>query len=217
MKITIAMTLFLALLATAQDSKETKKAPEPQSPEMTDQDRARVRLLLQTSEKEFLDAVEKLTDEQWSFKPAPVNGRERWSIAECAQHIVLAEGAIFSQVQAAMAAPAVPDWEAKTDKKTLLLMKTLPDRSHQATAPEAIQPKMNWTRAETMSRFKEARAKTIKFAETTDLPLKEHTKDNPFPVFGTLNAYQWLLYVPLHNMRHNQQIAEVKTYPGYPK
>src|ERR1019366_1577814 len=133
MKSTIAMALFLALLATAQDSKETKKAPEPQSPEMTDQDRARVRLLLQTSEKEFLDAVEKLTDEQWNFKPAPVNGRERWSIAECAQHIVLAEGAIFSQVQAAMAAPAVPDWEAKTDKKTLLLMKTLPDRSHQAT------------------------------------------------------------------------------------
>jgi hypothetical protein len=217
MKITIAMTLFLALLATAQDSKETKKAPEPQSPQMTDQDRARVRLFLQTSQKEFLDAVENLTDAQWNFKPAPVNGRERWSIAECAEHIVLAEAAIFSNVQAAMAAPAVPDWEAKTDKKTLLLMKTLPDRSHQATAPEAIQPKMNWTRKEIMDRYKQGREKVVKFNDTTDLPLKEHTKDNPFPVFGTLNAYQWLLYIPLHNMRHNQQIVEVKTYPGYPK
>jgi hypothetical protein len=217
MKITIAMALFLAVLATAQDSKDSKKAPEPQSPQMTDQDRARVRLLLQTSEKEFLDSVEGLTDAQWSFKPAPVNGRERWSIAECAEHIMLAESAIFSQVTAAMASPAVPDWEAKTDKKTLMLMKILPDRSHQATAPEAITPKSNLTRAEIMSRYKEARAKTIKFAETTDAPLKEHTKDNPFPAIGTLNAYQWLLYVPLHNMRHNQQIAEVKTYPGYPK
>jgi hypothetical protein len=23
-----------------------------------------------------------------------------------------------------------------------------------------------------------------------------------------LNAYHWLLYIPLHNARHNQQIAE---------
>jgi len=49
------------------------------------------------------------------------------------------------------------------------------------------------------------------------VPLKEHTVDHPFPVFGTLNAYQWLIYVPLHNMRHDQQIAEVKASPGFPK
>jgi hypothetical protein len=26
-----------------------------------------------------------------------------------------------------------------------------------------------------------------------------------------LNAYQWLLYIPLHNARRNQQIAEALT------
>jgi hypothetical protein len=31
-----------------------------------------------------------------------------------------------------------------------------------------------------------------------------------------LHAYHWLLYVPLHTIRHNQQIAEVKAAPGYP-
>jgi hypothetical protein len=46
--------------------------------------------------------------------------------------------------------------------------------------------------------------------------LKEHNSDHPFPVFKTLNAYQWLLYIPLHNLRHDQQIAEVKATPGYP-
>jgi hypothetical protein len=221
MKITIAMALLCALLATAQDSKDSKDAKKPaaapQTPEMTDVDRARVRLLLMNSEKEFLESVEKLTDEQWNFKPAPVNGRERWSIAECAEHIMLSEGLLFSQMEAALAKPAIPDWEAKTDKKTLFLMKVLPDRSHQATAPEAIQPKSNLTRAQIMAKYKEARAKTLKFAETTDALMKEHVQEHPFPVFGTLNAYQWLLYIPLHNMRHNQQIAEVKTYPGYPK
>jgi hypothetical protein len=32
-----------------------------------------------------------------------------------------------------------------------------------------------------------------------------------------LNAYQWLIYLPLHTERHDKQIAEVKASPGYPK
>jgi hypothetical protein len=58
---------------------------------------------------------------------------------------------------------------------------------------------------------------TIKFVQDTQLPLKEHNSEHPFPVFKTLNAYQWLLYIPLHNLRHDQQIAEVKATPGYPR
>ena len=73
------------------------------------------------------------------------------------------------------------------------------------------------SRADIMTLLKDGRAKSLKFIETTDLPLKAHTLDHPFPVFGTLNAYQWLIYIPLHNMRHDQQIAEVKASPGFPK
>ena len=32
-----------------------------------------------------------------------------------------------------------------------------------------------------------------------------------------LNGYQWLIYAPLHTMRHDKQIAEVKATPEYPK
>ena len=45
--------------------------------------------------------------------------------------------------------------------------------------------------------------------------MKQHTLDNAF--FGTLNGYQWLIYAPLHTMRHDKQIAEVKGTAGYPK
>ena len=82
---------------------------------------------------------------------------------------------------------------------------------------DLIVPTGKLTKAEAISRFKEARAKTLKFIEQTDLPLKAHTQEHPFPVFNTLNAYQWLIYIPLHNLRHNQQIAEVKASPGFPK
>ena len=57
----------------------------------------------------------------------------------------------------------------------------------------------------------------VNFAVDTRLALKEHTLVHPFPVFGTLNAYQWLIYVPLHTMRHCDQIAEVKATAGYPR
>ena len=90
----------------------------------------------------------------------------------------------------ALAAPPNPDWEAKTRGKTEFIEKVMVDRSHKAQAPEQIVPHGKLTHEEVIQRYKAGRAKTLKFAEETVLPLKEHTADHPFPVFGTLNAYQ---------------------------
>jgi len=169
--------------------------------------------LLQDSQKEFLSLVDGLSEAQWNYKP----GADRWSVGETAEHIVLAEGGLFSGVERALAAPPNPDWEAKTRGKTEFLEKVMVDRSHKAQSPEPILPRGKLTQEEVIQRYKIARAKTLKFAEETEVPLKEHTAEHPFPVFGTLSAYQWLIYIPLHNMRHDQQIAEVKASPGFPK
>ena len=73
------------------------------------------------------------------------------------------------------------------------------------------------TRDQVRERFLKQRLAVDKFAqESTAAALKEHTDEHPMPVFGTLNAYQWLIYVPLHTMRHDKQIAEVKATAGYP-
>jgi hypothetical protein len=183
-----------------------------QNGKMTADERAKAIKYLKDSQKEFLAAVEKLSDEQWNYKPAP----ERWSVGQTAEHIALSEGQIFAAVTAALQAPANPEWEAKTKGKTEFIEKVLVDRSRKASAPESLVPSGK-TRAEIMNLFQESRAKTLKFAEETQAPLKEHTQDHPFPVFGTLNAYQWLIYVPLHHMRHNLQIAEAKASEGFPK
>lgn len=180
---------------------------------ITAEERAKVIKLLKESQAETLEALEKLSDEQLKFKSAP----ERWSVLEVAEHILLAEGRIFGAAQAALAAKPNPDWETKTKGKTELLEDVLGGRKGKAQAPESIVPSGKLTREEIIKKYKEARAKTLKFAEETDLPLKAHTFDNPFPVFGTLNAYQWLIYVPLHNIRHNKQIAEVKADANFPK
>lgn len=181
-------------------------------PHMTQEERDKVIRLLKQSQEEFLGYIDGLSEAQWTFKAAP----DRWSIGETAEHIVLAEGLLFASVQKALASPPNPDWQAQTEKKTAFLERVMLDRSHKAQAPEAIKP-LGMTRAQVIERYKAARAKTMQFAETTDLPLKELTAVHPFPVFNTLNAYQWLIYIPLHNLRHDMQIAEVKASPGYPK
>ena len=180
---------------------------------MTAEERTKVLNWLEESRKEFLAAIDGLSQEQWKWKPAP----ERWSVGETAEHIVLAEAGLFSNVQKAVAAPANPAWEEKTKGKTEFIERVMAPRLGKAQAPEPLVPKGAMTAAEVKARFEKQRAEIVKFAQETDIALKEHTTEHPFPVFGTLNAYQWLIYGPLHTMRHDKQIAEVKATAGYHK
>jgi hypothetical protein len=180
---------------------------------MTPEERAKVLGWLDESRKEYLAAIDGLSAEQWKWKAAP----ERWSVAETAEHIVLAEASLFERLQKAIAAPPNPDWEAKTKGKTELIERVMAPRLGKAQAPEEIVPKGNMKPAELKAQFEKQRLEIVKFATTTDLPLKEFTSEHPFQVFSTLNAYQWLIYIPLHTMRHEKQVAEVKASAGYPK
>ncbi|HWQ33200.1 MAG TPA: DinB family protein [Blastocatellia bacterium] len=177
---------------------------------LTADERAKAVKLLQDALDETLRAVENLTDAQWNYKPAP----DKWSVGQVSEHILKAEGLLFGVVEKTLTSPVNPDW-AQTEGKTEMLEKAVLNREQKFQAPEPLQPSGNLTRAEFISQFKEARARTIKYAEETSQPLKEHTADHP--ALKTLNGYQWLLLIPLHNMRHNLQINEVKMSAGFPK
>src|SRR5215468_9312447 len=86
-------------------------------PHMTDAERTKVLNWLAESRKEFLAAIDGVSDAQWKWKPAP----ERWSVAEVAEHVVLAEASQFEHVKKALAAPADADWEKRTRGKTEMI------------------------------------------------------------------------------------------------
>ena len=181
---------------------------------ITPEERAKLIRYLRDSEKTFLSCVAEVTDEQWIWKPTP----DRWSVGETAHHILLAEGLLFNMALRALDNEPNPDWEAKTRGKADLLERVMVDRSRKVRAPEAVNPAgKTMTRDQVTSQFVETRARTLRFVETTQLPLKMHTAGVPFPIFDPLNAFQFLLYIPLHGLRHHQQIAEVKATTGYPK
>jgi hypothetical protein len=211
MKSGLLLLVCVLFLSTAVAALPLRASSDPK---ITPQERAAAIKLLQDSEKEFMALVENLSDEQWNFKPAPF----KWSVGLTAEHIALSEGLLFSVMEQALAAKPNPDWETKTAGKEVNLEKLLAGRTGRAQAPGSIQPiNKKMSRAEIMALFKENRARSLKFIETTDASFKDHTLDHPIPVFGTLNAYQWFLYIPQHHFRHNKQIVEVKANPNFPK
>lgn len=172
-------------------------------PTLQAEDRAEILRLLQDSAVEFLTLVSELDGERWSRAPAP----DFWSVKDIAEHLVLGERAMLGKIAEAMANPPNPDWESQDRPKTEFLSRILPKPIRKASAPEPLMPHHNWSREETISRFKAGRARTLQLARDLEGAAKAHCADHPFPVFNSLSAYHWLLYIPLHNSRHNRQIA----------
>lgn len=167
---------------------------------------------LNTSSQQFHDSLKGLTSEQWNYKPAP----EVWSIAECAEHIVLTEDLLRDMIaNKILASPASPERIAERKPNDEKVLKMITDRSTKAKAPEVLRPTKQFpTPDAALKEFDERRAKTIALAKDRD-DLREHAA--PHFVFKELDAYQWLLYLSGHTMRHTAQILEVKASPGYPK
>jgi hypothetical protein len=195
----------LAVLAVAQASPRA-------AGEVSEADRKALLAYLEQTQKVFLASIEGLSEAQWKWKPAP----DRWSVAEVAEHITLAEstlrGLVTDQV---MKAPATPDVLAKTKGKDTAILKMIPDRTHKAQAPEALVPKGKWpTEAATVAAFKEARAQTMALAKDTSKDLRAYAMVNP--ALQEMDAYQWLLFLSAHTERHTKQIEEVKSTAGFP-
>lgn len=162
---------------------------------------------LHQSEDAFLASVRGLSEAQWSFKAAP----ERWSIAECAEHIAASEDFLRGIVETKVLSSPPPVGERVSDEKVLGF---IVDRGSKFKAPEPVQPKKAFgSPAETVRHFKESRAKTFEVARRKDL--REHAGDHP--AFKQIDAHQWLLFLSGHTLRHTAQIEEVKAAAGFPK
>jgi DinB family protein len=170
---------------------------------------------LEGSKKMFLDATKGLSEAQWNFKAAP----DRWSIAECAEHIALSEGFIFGRItDGVMKTPLTPEKRSATAGKDDKLVPMLQDRSYKAKAPEAIDPtKKPMGHEESVKLFLDSRAKSEDFIKTTQEDLRDHIADHPVPAIGTMDAFQWVLFMSGHTRRHTLQILEVKADPNFPK
>jgi hypothetical protein len=184
-----------------------------QAGSLTKEERERAVNYLKQTQEDFLTALKGLSEAQWKFKAAP----ERWSIAETAEHIALAEDLVWDRVSTnIIKSPATPERRAEVKDKDEMIMKVIPDRSSKVNAPEQLHPTGKWpTQSELVKHFQETRAKEIAFLNETKEDLRSHFADHPF--LKTLDAWQWLVLNGAHCKRHTAQILEVKADANFPK
>src|SRR3954466_13618404 len=191
----------------------SKTAAADSSGTLTAEERKRALEYLKQTQKDFLASIDGVSEAQWKFKAAP----DRWSIAETAEHIAVAEQTIWELVSGKiMKSPAAPEKRAEVKGKEETILKAIPDRSRKAQAPEQLKPTGRFaTRAELTKEFESTRGKEISFVADTKEDLRSHFEEHPF--LKTMDAYQWLLFNGAHCKRHTAQILEVKADPNYPK
>ena len=185
-------------------------------PHLTGEEKAQLMDLFAESKTMYLGLLAGVSDDQWSFKP----NADRWSVGECAEHIMRSNESLMASAKQALASERNPEWHEKTKAKSQLLKSVMPNRQPfgrgGATAPQEIRPTGEFSRQQIVDRFLALYEEAEKMVDEMDRPLKAHTTEHPFPIFGTLNAYDWIIYVPLHTIRHTRQMIEVMETDGYP-
>jgi uncharacterized damage-inducible protein DinB len=180
---------------------------------LTQGERNRLLSELHATRKQFLDAIEGLSPAQWKFKPAP----ERWSVAECAEHIALSEDWLYQMLAGKlMKSPPQPGDRKQAAKLDEQILNRMADRSQKAQAPGEIQPTGRWKDAAAVAaHFRESRERLLDYVRTTQDPLRSHR----LAAGGgePLDGYQWVMLIAGHTARHVDQIQEVKSSPGFPK
>lgn len=213
MKFRSFLIAFAALLVACGNA----VAQDAPSPYMTDEEHAELIQLLNESMDMMMGLITGLTEEQWTFKQNP----NRWSVGECAEHIVRSERALLDWTLEALAKEPDKDWIERTKGKADMIREGMPNRQPMgrdgATAPIEVRPNKGWGRAKTIAEFYKVRGEVRGFSDTLEGPIKSHTTEHPFDFFNWLNAHDWLIYIPLHTVRHSKQIIEVQEDADYPK
>ena len=170
---------------------------------------------LYSSQKQFVDSLEGLSPAQLNFKPAP----DRWSIAECAEHIMLSEDMIFALITTQiMKSPAVePKLPAsEREKNDMQVIASVESREKKFTAPEQLKPTGKVANVpDAVAHFNASRAITLDYVRSGQDDLRHHYGTHP--TMGSMDAYDWILMLAAHTERHTAQIKEIKADPNFPK
>jgi hypothetical protein len=174
-------------------------------------DRTKLLDHLDTSAGGFERSIKGLTPEQWKFKPST----DVWSVAECAEHIVLTENLLRDMVaNKILNGPVKTDRAGRATDDEVLAMIT--NRTKKATAPEMLKPSGQFTDpAAALAKFNDSRMKTLALVKS-NAAFRAHTAPHS-ALKKDLDAQQWLLYLSGHTMRHTAQIQEVKSHSQFPK
>ena len=178
---------------------------------LTDEERTKAIDHLTQSREKVLATVEGLSEEQLNFKPS----EESWSIAEIVEHIAISENAIPQSIDGALQETADVSRRSEVSMTDDELVAMITDRSQKFKTSEAFEPSGKFgSYEETLQNFLDKREENLNYIRTTEDDLRNHYSKFPF---GTVDAYQVMLFMSGHTERHTMQMEEVKADPGFPQ
>lgn len=178
---------------------------------ITPDERQRLTQYLAETRERLLGLARGLTAQQLDYKPAP----DRWSIADCLEHLTIAEGRVLPRIEEALHASPDPAkrsaWAGRDDE----LVQNIANRVNRVQAPDFVQPKGQWRHQDLIRQLEAVRQRTLDFAATTNAGLRHHFYLHPF--FGELDCYQWLTIMGSHFERHRRQVEEIMADASFPR
>ena len=183
----------------------------PLAAQISQDDRAKATASLKASQKAVIKAVKGLSNAQLNYKP---NG-DTWSIAECLEHITKSEAALTMLVQETLKGDPDPILRANLPLPDEQVVAIISDRSQKVKTRSELEPSNSFGGTDgTLATFKKKRKASIKYIKSTDEDLRSHFYEFPF---GKIDAYQIILFMSGHTVRHTKQIKEVKNSSGFPR
>lgn len=199
MRIASKLTLPFLLLAlcTAEDRQTLSQA-----------ERDFLTSHLEKSRQELLQSIAGLSKEQWNHQPAGGG----WSIAQCAEHLAATEDALFGMVTGRLLKlPVAADRARFGRSEDEKVISQAVNRAEKGKAPEILQPGGEFPTPESLAaEFNTRRQRSIDWVKSTQEDLRGR-------VSGKMDAYQYLVMMSAHTLRHTAQIQDVKQDAKYPR
>lgn len=150
--------------------------------------------------KDLLKEVEGMTDEQINRKPS----ENEWSVKQVLEHLYLMEGAITKMVSEGLESDEVSEVPDLPIERTV-------DRSVKVAAPDFAAPSDSFASLQELKERLNVTHESLRsLAEHADEE-KLRSRSFPHPVFNQMSLAQWIPFTAYHEMRHTDQIREVKS------
>lgn len=176
---------------------------------LTSEERTFLINYLGETEQYVLQMLEDVDAKAWNHTVAS----EKWTIGECAEHILLTEAGIYQTFleKTKSEKPNQTKKSAVADNDEII--QVLNDRiTKRSKTINHFQPKGNLESKEAfIQAFRSSRKKVEELVAETKLPLHWYFVETPI---GEIDLYQHLLILAAHASRHTQQIEDIKASLG---
>lgn len=189
-----------------------KTRAEDTTPKLSEIEKTKMKDILNSSLIKFNSTVNDLSEAQLKFRPA----KDKWTIAECIEHITLAELEFPIILEREIQKPTNPDLRSKISIKDDEIQPKMTSKKWKAKSPEIFKPSNKFVNPkEAITAFQIQRNKTITFIASTKDDLRNRYWKHPLT--GKIDLYQTLLLMSAHLERHIEQIENIKASVSFPK